>query len=615
MEGAKRYLEKGTEIVGRKGKYTIGEWINQPNFKRRESKYPSGYTPTTLSARLHYPRPQLYEAFAKNGHRFAIKVALDPDREQLELEATALKKLANKCSHFGPSLHEDIQSDINQNGERVYFIVIEWLDPQNWISLTDLISQYHPILNQALDDHGKEKKARRLELLLTRAISEMHHSNIVHGDLKPEHIFVSRENENASPNFKEIRVIDYGFSYQDKLSKYKGGSQWFSNPALWNSHKENVLGWNSLCGIDEYAIYAILFYALYGEYFPIASPAYREFVDREFYGPLRTRLISQTRLPIEREVIENLCSTQITIRESQVSQRINALVQILECSYIPLLWLLFILSGAIGFTLRSQAKGLSSFISILIIILALFVFIYYQRTQNNKEEKYVQQFSLNYLIYNSLFLILSWILIKLSFFITIPIIPFIFSAFLALCIFLVPFLNLQKRWLALALVAFLGPFFLFSYSIFLIPILIGVISKKNNPVKIIALIASLIMVWLLSPFTKTYLEYSIINLRPSIFDLWGPITLIVWIAIGVLSSVDFKEKDYSRLQIRLLIAFIGVLSSFYPVISLAIISKGSFTHILQEFGWWALFTILICSLWLFFEEKIFQKGEQYGVKY
>lgn len=269
----------------------LGKWYKDPKRpKEIEGKDTPDYTPTGIYSRVRYMRPNIWKAtrvFSKSnkpkpwesilshsGKLVAIKSSSrDHGFFALKNEADALARLQRLAwwppFRIAPQLYEYLTFDDQES--KHWFIAYEWLQygkkGVKWESLSSIMR------------NRKYKALETLELItlqrtLYKATNKMHSQKVYHGDIKDEHILVKKHSENQY-DFSKIRFIDFGLSYVNKkTAAWKGASLGFCNPYFWHSQNQS-LNQRSLKLLDWYGIDSVLYYALTGECFPIASPAYR----------------------------------------------------------------------------------------------------------------------------------------------------------------------------------------------------------------------------------------------------------------------------------------------------------------------------------------------------
>lgn len=270
-----------------------GRYVRRGGPKKRSAESTPGYTPTTNSSHLPRPHPDLYEA-AVNGHGnqlVALKTVGENDQDCLLREFQALNKLT------GLDCVPKIREFNYDHG--LAFIAFEFLG-EEWVSL-DKDIQTSGSFKERL--HGDEQFFI-LRNSLEKAIVKLHGKGVVHGDLKSNHIFIKKkyeqnlEDSESALDYSIVKIVDFGASYLiGETSKWRGGSIGFSNPYHWNHEHRDGLQFSELQAIDWYSTYAILFHVYTGECFPVASPAFRLFINpkiqpevKEYYRQLETGL-------------------------------------------------------------------------------------------------------------------------------------------------------------------------------------------------------------------------------------------------------------------------------------------------------------------------------------
>ena len=269
--------QTGTQIPGRYGR----SYIVRRAITHQSTSTPS-YTPTTISPRLRRSKPQAFFGVErKSGKQIIIKAVHISGREMLVNEVRALDRLTwisyiPGTPRVAPHLIEYLMEF-----EDTCFFVFEWLDPDEWRSLAEIV-ETSPLTKF----DTAEKQIQNLKTSLLNAIHWLHTLKIVHGDLKDEHVFcrIKYPNKEKRPgemalDFTEIRIIDLGTCYLGSIENWKGASLGFSTPYFWDPIHRLALSQKELNGGDWYSAYTVLYYAFTGECFPTASPAYRLLAD------------------------------------------------------------------------------------------------------------------------------------------------------------------------------------------------------------------------------------------------------------------------------------------------------------------------------------------------
>lgn len=273
-----------------------GRYVRRGGPKKRSAESTPGYTPTTNSSHLPRPHPDLFEA-AVNGHEkqlVALKTVELNDQDCLLREFQALSKLS------GLDCVPKVREFNYDQGQA--FIALEYLG-EEWVSLDKDIQSFGPFKDRL----NGEEQFRLFRNSLENTISKFHNKGVVHGDLKSNHIFIKKkrnlklEDGESALDYSSIKIIDFGASYlYGETSKWRGGSIGFSNPYHWNHEHRDGLQFSELQAIDWYSLYAIFFHVYMGECFPVASPAFRLFINprlqpdvNEYYKQLETSLHSK----------------------------------------------------------------------------------------------------------------------------------------------------------------------------------------------------------------------------------------------------------------------------------------------------------------------------------
>lgn len=300
------FLTDGTELS--KGKYTIQRVIT-PGI----SSLP--ITPNTRSCKLYAQKPSTYLATVtrkcervRKGERVIIK-AVKRDKTSLENEERALKRLRlwrrfRLIPQIAPILVRKLTYDdttdhwyivLTKLGEGSIGEVEKPNPAHNWMSLKDIVQK------GALIEKFPYNSLVIFKNRLIEVVQIMHRLNIVHGDLKPEHIWIEYSNREGKLeyHFDRIQIIDFGLCYTKHSDNWRGGSPGFCSPYFWNTRNRTALDQNQLFGLDWYSLYTVLYFAYTGELFPIATPAYRYLPDidnensKRFYDRLKNELKSK----------------------------------------------------------------------------------------------------------------------------------------------------------------------------------------------------------------------------------------------------------------------------------------------------------------------------------
>lgn len=76
------------------------------------------------------------------------------------------------------------------------------------------------------DYFRNESNVRRFLKQLLSGLIYLHESDIIHGDLKPENIMMTKVCHN-------VKIVDFGFSYSIGFSKFMGSTKRFCAPEVW----------------------------------------------------------------------------------------------------------------------------------------------------------------------------------------------------------------------------------------------------------------------------------------------------------------------------------------------------------------------------------------------
>lgn len=352
-----------------------GRYVRRGDAKQRSAESTPGYTPTTSTSHLPRPRPRLYEA-ALNGHvnqLVAIKTVEESGQDYLIREFHALSTLKDVSC---------VPSVMEFNYDRsLAFVALEYLG-DDWVSLDKDIQTRKPFRERYVGDEDFQQLQKSLEV----ALSKIHRKGVAHGDLKSNHIFIKKRfaSLNAYPSneyeldYSEIKIIDFGASYlMGETSKWHGGSIGFSNPYHWHPNHRDGLQFKELKTIDWYSVNAILFHSYTGECFPVASPAYRLFVDKGaspdinlYFNQLEKNVLSRfggSEALVQ--IIHNLCfPKEIVFSEKKFMNDILAVSNGFDYKLTAPLICIFIL--LLGQLLRSP-----SYILPIGFVLVLFMFV------------------------------------------------------------------------------------------------------------------------------------------------------------------------------------------------------------------------------------------------
>jgi serine/threonine protein kinase len=257
----------------------------------------SGHTPTTITPRMIKIKPCVYQALDKRGKKVLIKFVPSSMQEALRIETKAMRRL--KYYNFIPKLIKNVTYD---KEKRQSFFVCEYIDDP-WVNLTKLMFfKNAPSI--------EEKHFLILYETLRSTILKMHFLNVIHGDLKPEHIFVLTKNGN--PDFSKIKIIDFGLSYPKfGINKWRGGTSGYMNPN--NSGEYDLLSVDNKRRLDYYGVHSIIYACFTGKSFTIASSSYTRIQRNNpyFWNQVKEHEHQKNwQAPgfIKYETVENLCA-------------------------------------------------------------------------------------------------------------------------------------------------------------------------------------------------------------------------------------------------------------------------------------------------------------------
>ena len=373
-------------IKGKKFSYFIRKWMN--NHEERQFSSTPGYTPTTISPKLIRSRPQVYKANAirqlrpsKDTKLVAIKVVELSDLEKLRIEFIALKKLTVKLKAISPRIIEGISFLPEKN---LAFFAYEWFDEAEYGTLADILETEFPLYkNDVLNRNNAFKKLSRTLFSISEQI---HKLGVIHGDLKPEHIMV--RNKNNSPDFSDIRLIDFGLSYTKHVSHWRGGTYGFCNPYYWNEYNQELYSWNDLKAVDFYGIRAILYFVYTGEVYPSTTPAFRYLSSPKKSQPMALMYKKLNDLILSRfysadppnefiDILERLGHPDDFFESDSKKSLGNKLIQIPKENYYIIFWFFSLLL----MTLKSQVN-LLNIISVIFTSFAAYLGIVTIKSSN-----------------------------------------------------------------------------------------------------------------------------------------------------------------------------------------------------------------------------------------
>jgi len=286
---------QGGEVIngGLGRKYYIVETIRYQS--RRQP------TPTITYTRLRQGRPSVQStvmeakpvpiallSFFPSMRRRAMVKTCAVDYAQLLTEVRALERLQRRWRLWAPRIVPRLYQGVTYYRDKRYdrqgwFFSAEWLemgnsqDKKEWEYLSEILRKEKQLSTEDI---------LLLQRTLDRALAWMHRRRVVHGDIKDSHIVVRiREGEGTSPkyDFSDIRFLDFGSSYiiGEGILTWHGATPGFCPPYFWHEKHHQVLEPHKLRWLDRYAVDALLYFALTGEYFPVASPPYRVLLDRD----------------------------------------------------------------------------------------------------------------------------------------------------------------------------------------------------------------------------------------------------------------------------------------------------------------------------------------------
>lgn len=265
----------------------------------------SGHMPTTISPSIIKEKPEVYKVVydEKLCVLKYMPVFIGKDNA-IQRESQALKIL-NKAK-ISPRLFKDFQKDID---ERYFYMIYEYLEDGKW---NDLVIFRRKMLREIRvhSDEYKEIIDNFKEFLIDR-VNKMHSLGIVHGDLKPSHIFVKIDD---AFKLEDIKFIDFGLSYRLKKSfkkthsKWQGGTIGYSPPINWAMHGNHDISEKEKIKLDFYGAYSSMFFLLTGESFLLSYPAYNK-TGLQNLDTLRDKMLkSYQHYYLVDEVIDKLCN-------------------------------------------------------------------------------------------------------------------------------------------------------------------------------------------------------------------------------------------------------------------------------------------------------------------
>lgn len=282
--------------------------------------------PDVWETKMFYRHPSIWRTFSSSDNKLAVVKSSQhvTGRKLLENENKALARLQNWAwlpgRRVAPRLYHSLTYDTENNR---WFIASEWLGMKDNENIKKGAAWER--LKTILDNRYRWETAEILQLqrALEKAVRIMHRRGVIHGDIKDEHVFVKvKDPQNPTYDFTTVRLVDFGLSYLETTSVWKGASLGFCHPHFWAS-KTRGMSKNELQWLDLYAVDALLYLVLTDEHFPAAFPAYKDVLqpgpDGDTYSReleehlnkrFRIRNSEQTRRIFARWLIHRLCATE-----------------------------------------------------------------------------------------------------------------------------------------------------------------------------------------------------------------------------------------------------------------------------------------------------------------
>jgi len=224
---------------------------------------------TTTYSRLNRVKPDVYEVTdthkQRGGDTFMLKaVCYEGGIMTLVNEAKILSRMSWVWPRIAPRLITQVHTF-----KDVYYFVYEKFSSNDWESLDKIIRSHGPITNP--------DEMMQLQSAIYASVHWLHFHNVIHGDLKDEHILIRKIKRGTgcyTYDFGDIRFIDFGFGSLNRVGRWNGASIGFASAYFWNRSHRTLLSHKELLAQDWYGAYASLYYAFTGECFPTTSPTY-----------------------------------------------------------------------------------------------------------------------------------------------------------------------------------------------------------------------------------------------------------------------------------------------------------------------------------------------------
>ena len=160
------------------------------------------------------------ELIDMNNKIYTLKIIKDIDKKDI----SQYKDEANILSNFNSRYIIRYYNSYIKNNN--YYILMEYAGDSN---LKNFIRSYK--------DKGKLIDGKIIENIIIQiclGLKEIHNQKIIHGDLKPENIFINKNNE--------IKIVNFGISKKMVYKKYEStkiGTQNYMAPEIINNEKYN----------------------------------------------------------------------------------------------------------------------------------------------------------------------------------------------------------------------------------------------------------------------------------------------------------------------------------------------------------------------------------------
>ena len=171
-----------------------------------------------------------------------VVIKISQNKKELEIEAKTLAKLVPECQKSAIICYKDYFEE-DKIYEGYAYLVIEYL--QEWESLEDFIRKRETKIIK-MDEEELEIFYRfevpQIINQLISALRVIHSQGLVHHDIKPDNIMISKELEPGS-HLRLIKIIDFGLACdkQSCTESKRGGFQThqYTAPEVWYQFESN----------------------------------------------------------------------------------------------------------------------------------------------------------------------------------------------------------------------------------------------------------------------------------------------------------------------------------------------------------------------------------------